>query len=76
MSNILRHTHAKNAFVVILCENSQLLLQIGNELGPDAPDPGEFTPRSISERAQSLKGKTLIERRSDGYTVVHVAIPM
>jgi signal transduction histidine kinase len=76
LSNVLRHSQAKNAFVAILCENSELLLQIGNELVAGVPDPGKFTPRSISERAQALKGKTLIERRSDGYTVVHVTIPM
>ncbi len=75
LSNILRHSPAKNAFVTILCEDTQLLLQIGNELNADAPDVGEFMPRSISERAQALKGKTYVERRADHYTVVHVTIP-
>jgi len=73
LSNILRHSQAKNAFVAILCEDSQLLLQIGNESGAVVPD---FVPRSISERALTLKGKAVVEKRSDRYTVVHVAIPM
>lgn len=76
LSNVLRHSTAKNAFVTVLCENSQLLLQIGNELNADAPDVGEFIPRSITERAQALKGSTLVERRTDRYTVVHVTVPM
>lgn len=74
LSNILRHTTAKNAFVEILCEDSQLLLQIGNEGGgTGAPS---FTPRSISERVQALKGIIFVENRADHYTVVHVAVPM
>lgn len=73
LSNVLRHTTAKNAFVAILCEDSQVLLQIGNETSNGAAD---FTPRSISERAQALNGKTFVENRADRYTVVHVTIPL
>ena len=74
LSNILRHTSAKAAYVSILCENSNLLLKIGNEArgGPS----GDFTPRSIRERAQALGGAAFVERGADGYTVVHVTIPM
>jgi signal transduction histidine kinase len=80
---VLRHSAGKSAFVHVLCQDSELLLKIGNEAadgGPDTgdgrPGIGEFTPRSIRERTLALGGKLFIERRADGYTVVHVSIPM
>lgn len=75
LSNVLRHTAAKRAYVSILCENATLLLKIGNEAAA-APLGPNFTPRSIRERAQALGGTALVERDADGYTVVHVTIPM
>lgn len=74
LSNILRHSAAKRAFVSILCENANLLLQIGNETRDAAEE--HFIPRSISERSKALGGSTFVERGADGYTVVHVTIPM
>lgn len=76
LSNVLRHTSAKKAFVSILCENSHLLLQVGNEGGNGVHPEKRFIPRSIYERAQSLGGKTFVEQRPDGHTVVHVTLPM
>ena len=72
LSNVLRHTKAKNAFVTVLCKNSTLLLQIGNDEGGDK----EFTPRSICERAKTLNGRAFVERRSGRYTIVVVMIPL
>ncbi|MGQ0749212.1 MAG: sensor histidine kinase [Betaproteobacteria bacterium] len=76
LSNILRHSAAKRAFVSILCEDANLLLKIGNETRDGATDEQRFTPRSISERSKALGGATFVERGADGYTVVHVTIPM
>lgn len=73
LSNILRHTAAKRAGVSILCENATLLLKIGNQGRAGA---AHFAPRSIGERARALGGEALVERDADGYTVVHVTIPM
>jgi signal transduction histidine kinase len=76
LSNILKHTSAKAASVQILCENSMLLLKIGNAAGENIPAAGEFTPRSISERVQALGGTTYVERGADGYTTVHLMVPI
>ena len=76
LSNILRHTATKNAFVFILCDDAHLLLKIGNASPDSPPGEGGFMPRSIHERAQALGGRTFVERGPDGYTVVHVTIPM
>jgi len=76
LSNILRHTQAKRAFVTILCEDSHLLLEIGNEIGPGETPAERFRPKSISERAEALGGKTFVDRNSDNHTVVHVSLPI
>jgi signal transduction histidine kinase len=76
LSNVLRHSSARHAFVSILCENSSLLLKIGNEEKNNEADERNFMPRSINERTKALGGSTFVERSPDGYTVVHVTIPM
>jgi len=76
LSNVLRHTTAKRAFVTILCENSHLLLKIGNDAVPSENAVKEFMPRSINERALILGGSTFVEQSLGGQTVVHVTIPM
>jgi signal transduction histidine kinase len=76
LSNVLRHTAGKRAFVHVRCEDSDLLLKIGNEAAAGGPAAAEFTPRSINERTRALGGKLSIDRRADGYTVVQVSIPM
>jgi len=76
LSNVLRHTSARRAFVHILCEEANLLLKVGNEAPHGAEPVPEFVARSIQERAGELGGSSFIERSADGYTVVHVNIPI
>ena len=76
LSNILRHTQAKQAFVTILCEDSHLLLEIGNERAPGGTSVEKFRPKSISERAEALGGRTFVDGESGGHTVVHVSLPI
>ncbi|MDH3315360.1 MAG: histidine kinase [Gammaproteobacteria bacterium] len=76
LSNILRHTQAKNAFVTILCEETNLLLEIGNEVLAQEPPAKQFMPQSINERARMLGGKTFVEINAPAQTVVHVSIPI
>lgn len=75
LSNILRHTNAKNTFVSIQSNDTHLFLEIGNEtLAPESLK--RFQPKSIGERALSLNGKVLVETDAGGYTVVRVTIPL
>jgi signal transduction histidine kinase len=73
MSNILRHTLAKAAFIRMLCEGSRLAIDIGNQSQPGTP---AFLPHSIRDRAQTLGGTTSVELDADGYTVVRISIPL
>ncbi len=76
LSNILRHTSAKRAYISIHTSNSHLTVKIGNDTDSAKPITVPFKPRSISERVASLKGETNVETNNEGYTVVHVAIPL
>jgi signal transduction histidine kinase len=76
LSNILRHTSSRSAFVTILCDDSHLLLEIGNELRPGEAPVKDFTPRSISERAHTLGGRTYVDCDTGSHTVVHVSLPI
>jgi hypothetical protein len=73
LSNVLRHTSAKNAFVNVQCQDASLMLEIGND---SAGTVSEFTPRSISERVKALGGDIRVEHRADHKTVVHVKVPL
>lgn len=73
LSNILRHTSARDAYVNLLCEGRLLTLDIGNEA---QEMPAAFVPRSIRERAEALGGSAVVERDAGGYTVVRIVIPL
>ncbi|NOU01906.1 MAG: hypothetical protein HOO95_10095 [Gallionella sp.] len=75
LSNILRHTNAKNAFVSIQSNDTHLLLEIGNETHAPARLK-HFRPKSIHERVASLQGETLVETDVGGYTVIRMSIPL
>ena len=75
LSNILRHTSAKESFVTIQSTDTHLLLEIGNETDNSSPIK-KFKPASISERAMTLNGETLVEVSAEGYIVIRVSIPL
>ncbi len=74
LSNVLRHTAARRAFVRLQSRDGWLQLAIGNESSTGGA-PRSFIPRSISERAASLGGTSFVENSEDGHTIVHVSIP-
>lgn len=77
LSNVLRHTEAKKAYVRLLCGESFLSVSIGNAARSEAAHSApRFTPRSIFARVKELGGTALVESDQDGYTVVRVSIPL
>jgi signal transduction histidine kinase len=74
LSNVLRHTRAKAAFVDLRRVDSTLVIEVSNEAaGAFSP---QFLPRSIDERSRALGGRTTVEQRAaDGYTVVRITLP-
>lgn len=75
MSNILRHTKAKKAYIEMYCEDQKLFLKIANEIMGKTPI-ADFMPRSISARALLLGGTSFVAHNVQGYTVIHVVIPL
>jgi signal transduction histidine kinase len=63
LSNVLRHTAARKAFVRVHARDGWLQLAIGNESGPSGGSPRSFTPRSINERALSLGGTSFVGKQ-------------
>jgi signal transduction histidine kinase len=74
LSNVLRHTNAKQVTISLSNTEEYLFLEIGNETDPDVPVP-QFIPKSILERVQILNGEMLVENNSDRYTVIRIKIP-
>lgn len=74
MSNIRKHTSAREGAVTLGCADGWLNIRIENEC---PAGPAEvFLPHSIAERAAALGGKAHVEHKADGDTVVLVAIPV
>jgi signal transduction histidine kinase len=74
LSNVHRHTTATSVSLTVECNlEGNIAVRIENE-ARDA-SKGEFIPRSITERAESLGGRTLVSR-ANGRTVVQIEIPL
>jgi signal transduction histidine kinase len=84
LSNVRRHALCNDAQVDLTCRNGKFVLQIKNPRPPvtqfeteDGHDHQKlFTPRSISERAAMLGGKTAVTVDKQNHTVVSVTIPL
>lgn len=73
ISNVRRHTNARTGSVRLRCDGQLLCIEIEN---PNDKETRAFTPRSITERAESLGGTVTIELRSPNNTAVCIAIPV
>jgi len=74
LSNICRHTLAQFGALRLQRSAGWLHIQIENA-GASAPVPA-FIPRSITERAASLGGLVRVHSDADGFTSVHIEIPV
>lgn len=75
LSNVFRHTAAKQAFVELRCEADSLAIEVGNDASPQAPTR-PFMPRSITERTMALGGRVQVNVNNGGHDVVKVTIPL
>jgi len=74
LTNVRRHTGATCAEIVVGAQADCYVLRITNAHDRDKPPP-PFVPRSIAERAESLHGRALVERRRPGFTDLIIRIP-
>lgn len=75
LSNIRRHTQARQAWISLNATGDMLVLAIRNVNDANTPAPPRFTPVSLSERATALGGSVELECKPAGTTVT-VRIPM
>ena len=61
------------SFVDLQCDGTTLSIEVGNDSSQKTE--ASFTPRSITERANSIGGKVLV-RRNMGRDVVRVTVPL
>jgi signal transduction histidine kinase len=73
LSNIRRHTTASQAVVKLTRDERQVELCIEDQGG--GTGMGEFTPRSITERAAAVGGCARVEQTGTGHTVI-INIPL
>lgn len=73
LSNICRHTLAQCGEVSVEQIGDALKIRIINDAAEDPP--GEFTPRSITQRVQALGGRVEVGIDDRGRTAVSVDIP-
>ena len=76
LSNILRHTAAKKAFVSIHSDDTSLNIEIGNDTKYAEPPHKLFKPKSIFERTSSFNGELDVAVNENSYMVVCVKIPL
>lgn len=74
MSNIRKHTRARNGRIDLSNVDDQLRIRIENET-PEGP-PAPFLPGSIAERTAALGGTITIDRTAHGATAVNITIPV
>lgn len=75
LSNIRRHTEARRAVIGIECDGRKLTLRIEND-NPAQTECAPFVPRSLTERAAALGGRTQILKRHDKGSIVLIEIPL
>jgi signal transduction histidine kinase len=75
LSNIRRHTQSMRARVGLACVESQLVVRIAN-VGNGGSARAPFMPRSITERAEALGGRSSVEFLTNGESSVVVEVPL
>jgi signal transduction histidine kinase len=79
LSNVRKHSSATAGSITLERADRSLRISIENDDPRDeapARARAQFTPRSISERAEELGGHVSVERTAEGRTLVLVEIPL
>ena len=75
LTNVRRHTCATSVTVLLDVHQSDLVMRLRNNLGPAKAAAGEFTPRSLNERAAEFGGSVAVTRNPD-FTEVAITLPL
>ncbi|HYH40785.1 MAG TPA: hypothetical protein VD867_02285 [Burkholderiales bacterium] len=75
LSNVVKHTTARRAFVEVKSHAGSVGVRVGNEQSLDPDAAPDFIPRSIKSRVAALGGSLEVQHGPRGHTVVHAVIP-
>jgi signal transduction histidine kinase len=75
LSNVRRHTRARNATIRVDRSAGRLVIAIVNDHADSAEPRQAFRPRSIVERAEDLGGAARVELR-EAHTAVVIELPL
>ena len=76
LRNVWKHTRAARSAVALDASADRLLLSIENDNARGEEGIADFTPRSITERAEALGGRATVACDGRGRTVVLVRVPL
>jgi signal transduction histidine kinase len=76
LSNVRKHTRATRAAVRLGCDDGACTISIENDGAAEGESGAPFTPKSISERARDLGGRTFVQMADGNRTVVTIEIPL
>jgi signal transduction histidine kinase len=75
LTNVRRHTDATAVTVLLDVRQTDVILKMRNDHGPDQIPPDDFVPRSITERAADFGGQVQTVHESN-FTEVTITLPM
>jgi signal transduction histidine kinase len=75
LSNVVKHTASRRAFVEVKLGAGSVCVRVGNEQPGDSPASPEFVPKSIKSRVEALGGSLEVQHAAQGHTVVQAVIP-
>ncbi|HLL76948.1 MAG TPA: histidine kinase [Pyrinomonadaceae bacterium] len=76
LRNVWKHTAASRCAVALDASAERLLLSIENDNAEGEEGNADFTPRSITERAEALGGRATVACDGRGHTVLVVRVPL
>ena len=75
LSNVVKHTASRRAFVEVKSGAGSVCIRVGNEQSGDSQASPEFVPKSIKSRVEALGGSFEVQHTAQGNTVVQAVIP-
>ena len=75
LSNVVKHTASRRAFIEVTSRAGSVSVRIGNEQLAGLDVPPSFVPKSIKPRVESLGGSLDVQQSAGSYTVIHSTLP-
>jgi signal transduction histidine kinase len=75
LTNARRHTSARAVTVLLDVNQTDVLLRLRNDHGPEETLPADFLPRSLTERATELGGGVEVNHQPD-FTEIVITLPL